>query len=181
MYIKNNRLYDNGVSFEIPQGARINIKPEGNVAIFKNEEPWYIEVNVWSGPFGDKELKEYIADLFENNDIDNLSTAQKTVNDVAMRQVCYDYVSNHHEPACSYFLNERLEIERFWMHCSVWCTVYISDPTSEKKVEDHPVISAFMNSVRKEPFEKWQDIPQSVIELREKRKNSSDGAASAGG
>ena len=171
MYIKNNRLYDNGVSFEIPENVRMNISPDGSVSFFRDDETWYIHVDVWGGQFGDKELKEYIADLFENNNISALRTDERMVNNVPMRQVSYEFADYPVEPACSLFLNAHVEHEKFWSYCQVWCTAYYLDPASGKKIEDHPVISTFINSVRKEPLENWREIPLCVIEMREKDKN----------
>ena len=173
MYIKNNRLYDNGVSFEIPEGARININPNGSVAMFKDDEPWYIAVDIWGGQFGEKELKEYISDLFENNHIAELRTDEKTVNGVPTRQVCYASVGFLHEPSCTFFLNCHLEFDKFWQYCQVWCSVYDSDLSYSKNIEDYPAISAFINSIRKEPFEKWREAPVCVIEMREARNKAS--------
>ena len=169
MYIKNNRVYDNGVSFEIPKDVRINIGANGEVSFFRDDQFWFLIVEVTMRPFGKGELEEFIADRCANNHVLSVRTYEKTINGVFMRQVCFDFGGKADESMCTYFLNVRME-QGLWMHCRVNGNIYRYGPDADRRIEDDPVINAFVGSVRKEPEEEWRELPACLLKIRRARR-----------
>ena len=164
MYIKDNRLYDNGVSFEIPSGARITIGPNDEIIFFRDNEFWCIVVYPNLGQFGKKELEKEIANFYKNDKISTLRSEEKTVNDVFMHRVFCNNAAVPDYMRCVCFLNVRRE-EDGWHHSEIAFDIYDYDPSSDKSNEEYPIIEGFINSVRKEAAEELRFLPACVIEM----------------
>lgn len=169
MYIKDNRLYAHEISFELPRDIQVTIGASGNLTFFRDNEAWVCGVIELPGFFGQKELEEHISECYAENAINSMRTYKNTTSGITYFQVCYTQDST--DQACSYFFNVRFE-EDVWMYCQVDFCFYDFDSSINIQIENHPVICAFINSIRKEPMAYDKELPDCVInEL--KRKNGS--------
>lgn len=171
MYIKNNRLYDNGVSFEIPKDVRVTVGHNDEIIFFRDNEFWCIVVYPNDGQFDVKVIGRHIATIYENDNINTLQSDEKTVNDVFMHRIFYSNADVPDYCHCVYLLNNREEAD-CWHHCEINIGIYDYDPASGKSIEDYPIIKEFINSVRKEPQEEERVLPACVIEMLHSRNHA---------
>lgn len=166
-YLKNNRLYDDGISFEIPKDVRINIEPSGGIVFLRDDEYWGLGVDTWRAPFGEKEFDEFVSDFCENNSGCSVQTGEQTVNHVYMRYAYFAFPNTHNQIVV-YFLNVHL-IGNITVYSRVWGETFTCDDLAGQPEGIHPVFSAFIDSIRKEPVDVFSGIPACVDERRREK------------